>query len=266
MAKLTHAILIEGGSEAERSGKAAALLKEHFADDPEAAARLDIENAFEDLIIVEPEEGKDILVSQIEELTGLFKQKPFASTGRACIVPQGERMNEHAQNKLLKLLEEPALGGLVLILTANAERLLPTVRSRCMRIWLGHPKPEAAPVTEDLRRLTAVLIYGKGTIAEAWQIFLRYEALREEAVAFLLNFQLFLRSLSVGRAAPELVGDDLDEGKWLRESASKVQQKHAERMRNGVLQIEKALESIVRGDRVRYALRGMALSMYEGAV
>ena len=47
------------------------------------------------------------------------------------------QMNESAQNALLKILEEPPDYGAFLILSTNAERLLPTIRSRCAELQLG---------------------------------------------------------------------------------------------------------------------------------
>jgi len=264
MTALTHAILIEGGDGKRRMAKALELLKEHFADDPAAAAKLD-GGIFEDLIVIEPEEGKDITVSRIEELICLFKQKPLVGPGKACIIPCGERMNEHAQNKLLKLLEEPVIGDVIIILSGNAQMLLPTVRSRLMRIWLGYEAPASVVPTEDLRNLTAALVYGKGAFAEAAAILTRYEGSREEAAAFLGDFQLFLRALTIGRISPVLAVET-GVGGLAAESAGKVKQKHADRMREGVLLAEKALTDIERGDRVKYALRGMALSMRAGCM
>jgi len=260
MAKLAHAILIEGGTEAQRRDKAKELLKEHFSDDPEAARKLDLD-VFEDLIALEPEEGKELTKDRIEYLNEVFIQKPFASTGKACIIPNGESMNETSQNKLLKMLEEPVAGDVILILAANAEKLLPTVRSRCMRFWLGYPAPGQSSLTEDLRELTSSLIYGKGAFASASRVMSRYEGSREEAAAFLGALQLFLRSLLVGRFASELIVAGEGQGDWFRESSLKIRQKHADRMLRCVLLAESTLRDVERGVRVRYALRGMALSM-----
>jgi DNA polymerase-3 subunit delta' len=62
---------------------------------------------------------------------------PVEGRARVAIVEGAERMNEDAQSALLKMLEEPP-AGVVIILCADQEtRLLPTVRSRCARIRLG---------------------------------------------------------------------------------------------------------------------------------
>lgn len=56
---------------------------------------------------------------------------------RVAIVEEAERMNEHAQNALLKTLEEPPAGVTILICAEDEDRILPTVRSRCARVRLG---------------------------------------------------------------------------------------------------------------------------------
>ena len=43
-------------------------------------------------------------------------------------------MNEAAANKLLKTLEEPHRERMIVLVTAGADQLLPTIRSRCQRV------------------------------------------------------------------------------------------------------------------------------------
>ncbi|MDQ6771570.1 MAG: hypothetical protein M3024_01045 [Candidatus Dormibacteraeota bacterium] len=62
---------------------------------------------------------------------------PVEGGPRVALVEGAHRMNEDAQSALLKTLEEPP-GGVLLILCADEEeRMLPTIRSRCARIRLG---------------------------------------------------------------------------------------------------------------------------------
>ena len=62
---------------------------------------------------------------------------PVEGGARVAIISAADRMTEDAQSAFLKTLEEPP-GNTVLILTASdEERLLPTIRSRCVRIRLG---------------------------------------------------------------------------------------------------------------------------------
>ncbi len=51
---------------------------------------------------------------------------------RVGIIDAGEILTEVAQNKILKTLEEPVDGAVIIIATATRENLLPTVRSRCV--------------------------------------------------------------------------------------------------------------------------------------
>ena len=55
---------------------------------------------------------------------------------RILIFDLADDMNENAQNALLKTLEEPYPNTLILLLCENVGHLLPTVLSRCQKIYL----------------------------------------------------------------------------------------------------------------------------------
>ena len=55
---------------------------------------------------------------------------------RILVISLADSMNEKAQNTLLKTLEEPYDKSLILLLSENLERLLPTIRSRCQKMFL----------------------------------------------------------------------------------------------------------------------------------
>jgi DNA polymerase-3 subunit delta' len=70
----------------------------------------------------------------VRNLVGELAYLPVEGGHRVAIIEHAERMNEDAQNALLKTLEEPP-GQVTIILCADEEdRLLPTVRSRCVRL------------------------------------------------------------------------------------------------------------------------------------
>ena len=50
------------------------------------------------------------------------------------VIDNAERLSEIVQNKLLKTLEEPYPGTVIILATDNKESLLPTVRSRCVEL------------------------------------------------------------------------------------------------------------------------------------
>jgi DNA polymerase-3 subunit delta' len=54
--------------------------------------------------------------------------------GKVFIVDEAELLNPAGQNLLLKTLEEPPGHNTIILVTASEDRLLPTVRSRCLRV------------------------------------------------------------------------------------------------------------------------------------
>lgn len=81
--------------------------------------------------------GPEARYRGVRDLIGELTLMPVEGRARVAIVEGAERMNEDAQSALLKTLEEPP-AGVVIVLCADQEtRLLPTVRSRCARIRLG---------------------------------------------------------------------------------------------------------------------------------
>lgn len=79
----------------------------------------------------EPEPGT------IRDLIGELALLPVEGGARVAIVEQAHRINDDAQNALLKMLEEPPAGVTIVLCADDEECLLPTVRSRCMRVRLG---------------------------------------------------------------------------------------------------------------------------------
>ncbi|MEC9372951.1 MAG: hypothetical protein VYC34_03870, partial [Planctomycetota bacterium] len=53
---------------------------------------------------------------------------------RVFIIDEAELLNIATQNAILKTLEEPPAGAVIILVTSNAERLLPTIQSRCQRV------------------------------------------------------------------------------------------------------------------------------------
>ncbi len=54
--------------------------------------------------------------------------------GKVFIIDEAELLNTATQNALLKTLEEPAAGSVIILVTSAVDRLLPTILSRCQRV------------------------------------------------------------------------------------------------------------------------------------
>jgi len=80
-----------------------------------------------------PLEGKrDLAIDQIREVLGFLALSGSESERRVVVMDDVDRMNIQAANALLKSLEEPAPGSLLLIVCHDLMRLPATLRSRCM--------------------------------------------------------------------------------------------------------------------------------------
>lgn len=73
----------------------------------------------------------------VRDLIGELVLMPVEGGARVAIIEEAHRLTEDAQSALLKTLEEPAAGVVLVLCVEEEERLLTTVRSRCARIRLG---------------------------------------------------------------------------------------------------------------------------------
>ncbi|HEX5824591.1 MAG TPA: hypothetical protein VFY18_09055 [Candidatus Limnocylindrales bacterium] len=73
----------------------------------------------------------------VRRLTADLVLLPVEGGARIAILERADRLTDDAQTALLKTLEEPPAGVTIVLCADDEERLMPTVRSRCMRIRLG---------------------------------------------------------------------------------------------------------------------------------
>lgn len=77
-----------------------------------------------------------ISVKMVRDLIDRLTEKPYEGGWRTVIIHDAEKMNEAAQNALLKTLEEPDGRTAFFLLTAHPEGLLATIRSRCRPVFM----------------------------------------------------------------------------------------------------------------------------------
>ena len=81
--------------------------------------------------------SREIRVNQVRVLCGTLQLAPVQARQKVAILLSADRMNVAGQNALLKTLEEPPPQTTLLLVTDADDRLLPTIRSRCVRIAFG---------------------------------------------------------------------------------------------------------------------------------
>ena len=94
-----------------------------------------------DIIRVTHEKPNSISVDDSRtQVNNTVDIKPYQGPYKVYIIPQADMMTPQAQNAILKTIEEPPSYAVFLLLTENAETLLPTINSRCVMLKLRNIK------------------------------------------------------------------------------------------------------------------------------
>ena len=92
-----------------------------------------------DIIRVTHEKPNSISVDDIrEQVNNTIMIKPYQGPYKIYIIDRADLMTVQAQNALLKTIEEPPQYAVIMLLTENAELLLPTITSRCVMLKLRY--------------------------------------------------------------------------------------------------------------------------------
>jgi len=138
-----HSYLLVGprGSGIEEAARcfAAALVA---PDGDERAWDLSLRGIHPDVVEIDPP-ANQIRVDDAQTIVDEVYRSPLEGERKVILVFDAERMNDAAANKLLKTLEEPPQRAVLVLVTAGADQLLPTIRSRCS----GSPAPGSSGPT-----------------------------------------------------------------------------------------------------------------------
>ena len=148
--KTSHSYIFEGIPGCGRRKTALALIQALFCtavDDDAcgvcASCRKIAGGNHGDIHFIEPlPDKRDISIEQLRDLQRELSLRPYEGPRKACIMEPAERMSVNAANSLLKTLEEPPGNALIILLTGNADMLLPTIRSRCQVVRFAPLPPE----------------------------------------------------------------------------------------------------------------------------
>lgn len=84
-----------------------------------------------DFLYIEPD-GNSIKIEQIRYMQRKVQEKPIISNKKVYIIDDADKMTQEAQNCLLKTLEEPPEYVTIILVGANENAFLTTIKSRCM--------------------------------------------------------------------------------------------------------------------------------------
>ncbi len=143
---LNHAYLFSGP---EHIGKftLAKIFALHTIDSTSLGLNLnDVSNdAKLDLIIVQPEivqknnisKQRDISIESIREAKQSLSLFPYHGKYKILVIDDAHRMTNGCQNALLKILEEPNPTTMIILVTHEVDRILPTILSRLQVVNFG---------------------------------------------------------------------------------------------------------------------------------
>ncbi|WP_163337015.1 DNA polymerase III subunit delta' [Desulfopila sp. IMCC35008] len=147
--RVPHAFIFKGpdgvGKKLFGRGLAAALncrdLSSVYACGHCSSCKKILADSHPDSVVITPDKGM-IKINQVREMIKLLEFPPYESHWRVVLLEDVHTMRQEAANSLLKTLEEPPEGN-VLILTADISReLLTTISSRCQVVPFYNLEPD----------------------------------------------------------------------------------------------------------------------------
>ncbi len=197
--RMSHFYLLSGPAGSGKKTLARLIAAAALCRDPEkpclrcSACRKALENTHPDCITVEDPEHKNVAVKIIRQYREDAFIRPNEGERKVYIFPQ--EMGAEGQNALLKLLEEPPSYGVFLLLSDNPEKLLTTVRSRCVELKLLPLESRLLQKTlqqefpdASAEALDAAVLRSGGFLGQARQLLAEDSFLLPQTVAFAQAF------------------------------------------------------------------------------
>lgn len=109
-----------------------------------------------DFTIIEPD-NNSIKIEQIRALQKKIIEKPINGSKKIYIINDADKMTKEAQNCLLKTLEEPQSFVVIIMICSNENAILPTVKSRCTKIFFNeHSREDIRKFMEEKNSTTNI--------------------------------------------------------------------------------------------------------------
>ena len=130
--------ILEGVVKHERVAGAYLFVGPPGAAKKEAAEKFadELECKKQDKINIAPS-GANLKIEQIRELQSWVRFGPSASKYLVVIVEGADTLTDQAAAAFLKTLEEPAPGVVFILLAEREDKMLPTILSRCQKIYFS---------------------------------------------------------------------------------------------------------------------------------
>jgi DNA polymerase-3 subunit delta' len=209
-ARPVHAYLLVGprGSGVDEAARcfAASLIAgdldgDEAASDEERARAWDlvVRGEHPDVVEIDPATTQ-IVKDDSDRFVRETHASPIEGDRKVVMLLGADRLNDVAANRLLKTIEEPPARSIVVLVAERAERLLPTIRSRCQRVDFAYLREEdvraaltsrgadptsgaSADVTADAARVDLVARLSGGRVDRARELAGRLGPVRDAFLA-----------------------------------------------------------------------------------
>lgn len=265
---VSHAYILESDASVDKVRLAKEFVKAILCEDREmdgsscdaciTCQKVDHDN-HEDVFLMAAE-GNSIKDEAVEEMQRRLGNRPNAGSRNVVIMEDADTMTLRAQNRLLKTLEEPAPGTVILLLSENTEHLAQTVRSRCILYRLHSLGTE---LEENIKLVAA-------ETGEQWlngEPFYKLVKAMEPALAdkaaaaeFLDAMELWLRDAMI--SLYDQSGAIAAGNRWpqsAREMKEIARRCGKESIYQAIEAVEEARQDLERNINTGYALKGMLL-------
>ncbi|MGB0120032.1 MAG: hypothetical protein WBP55_03640 [Solirubrobacterales bacterium] len=167
----SHAYLMQGPTGSGKRKMARAFAAEILAigstDQEETRRRALLDpSPHPDLVWLKPVGMSHAVADVREQVIHQAPLSPFEGRNRVFVIEAADQLNEESQNAMLKTLEEPPPHAHLILLSSEAEAVLPTVASRCQKVTFDALSQEvieselAASASPELARAAARLSGG----------------------------------------------------------------------------------------------------------
>ena len=87
-------------------------------------------------------EEKSIKIEVVRQMQKKLQELPIVSNKKVYLIDDFEYMTPEAQNCMLKTIEEPPEFVTLILITANENKILNTIKSRCLKIYFNNIEDE----------------------------------------------------------------------------------------------------------------------------
>lgn len=113
-----------------------------------------------------------IKVSDIKDLIADTSLTAVEEGHKVYVIHNAESMNEASQNKLLKTLEEPTHGVIIILAVSSESNMLQTIKSRVKKIYVNvwdnqNIVKELSKIDTNAEKLELAVKFGKGNLTKA---------------------------------------------------------------------------------------------------